>query len=57
MRMMATMLFIFALFLLSTFAFRNTDLSQRWSLTKILGYSIICTLLSTGAMLLFVIFY
>lgn len=57
MRMMATMLFIFALFLLSTVAFRNTDLKERWALTKMLGYSIICTLLSTGAMLLFVIFY
>jgi hypothetical protein len=57
MRMFLTFAFIFVLFVVSTFAFRNTDLSQRWSLTKMLAYSIICSMLTMGAMLLFVIFY
>jgi hypothetical protein len=48
---------VFALFFFGIKVFRSLSGMEKWTLTKYLAYSILCTLLATGSLITFVILF
>ena len=56
-KIILSFLFVFGLFFFGIHAFRETTGKQRWALTKLVGYSILCAVLTTAALIIFVILF
>lgn len=56
-KIILTFIVIFALFFFGINFIRKMTGMQKWNLTKIAGYSIICSMLSLGAITIFVLLF
>ena len=50
-------LLVFAVFFFGLPVLRNLSGSEKWALTKVVGYSILCAVLTTTALTIFVLLF
>lgn len=53
-RIIFAFLVVFGIFFFGINALRETTGKQRWALTKLVGYSILCAVLTTAVLIIFV---
>jgi hypothetical protein len=56
-KIILSFLFIFGLFFFGINALRDMTGKERWALTKLVSYSIICAVLTTAALITFVLLF
>lgn len=56
-RMVFVFLVLFVVFFFGIDAFRKLSNYQKWSLTKLLAYSLLCSMLSIGALIGLVVIF
>ena len=56
-KMILMFLFVFALFFFGIHAVRSMTGKEKWALTKLIGYSIVCAVLTTAALISMVLIF
>jgi hypothetical protein len=56
-KMILIFLFVFALFFFGIHAVRTMTGKEKWALTKIISYSIVCAVLTTAALIAIVLIF